>query len=130
MFGHSIWRFRGLSALPQQCAKPHRSEALWLRAVAAAIGKQRHQPGTSGTVLKVVAPSVHNGAPRVEVVASLIGAGNLRTGDMRKTCFGYFKRYVLISHPASRDRPESMGYETACKRCAVQILRKRLSRDV
>ena len=99
-------------------------------AILAAIWEQRHQPGTSSTVLDKVAPSLHDGAPRVEVDASLIGAGNLRTGDMRKTCFGYFKRYVLISHPASRDRPESMGYETACKRCAVQILRKRLSRDV
>lgn len=79
MFGHSICRFRGLSALPQQCAKPHRSEALWLRVVAAAIGKQRHQPGTSGTVLKVVAPRPHDRSSRVEVIAPLIGAGYLRT---------------------------------------------------
>lgn len=67
MFGHSIWRFRGLSALPLQCAKPHRSEALWLRVVAAAIGKQRHQPGTSGTVLKVVAPRPHDRSSRLSV---------------------------------------------------------------
>ena len=79
MFGHSIWRFRGLSALPLQCAKPHRSEALWLMALLAAIWEQRHQPGTSGTVLKVVAPRPHDRSSRVEVIAPLIGAGYLRT---------------------------------------------------